>query len=65
MEMLADMKEYAASTEEPFAHIINTFYARVEVRWAHLISTVDVIKRIKFAISGKNRQSNGDPHWPI
>ncbi|XP_069987683.1 uncharacterized protein [Penaeus vannamei] len=39
------MKERAAATAEPISHIVNTFYARVEVGWAHLIPTVDAIKR--------------------
>jgi len=43
--ILAAMKERAAATAEPIAHIVNTFYARVEVGWAHLIPTVDAIKR--------------------
>jgi len=42
VKILAAMEELASSTAELIAHIINTFYARVEVRWAHLISTVDV-----------------------
>jgi len=35
--ILAAMKERAAATAEPISHIVNTFYARVEVGWAHLI----------------------------
>ncbi|KAK4294496.1 hypothetical protein Pmani_032879 [Petrolisthes manimaculis] len=30
---------------EPISHIVNTFYAQVEVGWAHLVPTVDAVKR--------------------
>ncbi|KAK3889025.1 hypothetical protein Pcinc_006901, partial [Petrolisthes cinctipes] len=43
--MLSAMKERAATTAEPISHIVNTFYAQVEVGWAHLVPTVDAVKR--------------------
>lgn len=43
--MLSDMKERAAKTAEPISHIVDAFYAQVDVGWAHLIPTVEAVKR--------------------
>ncbi|KAK3892920.1 hypothetical protein Pcinc_003226 [Petrolisthes cinctipes] len=45
--LLSAMKERAGTMAEPISHIVNTFYAQVEVGWAHLVPTVDGVKRTK------------------
>lgn len=42
MKILSAKKEHAASTAEPILDIVQTFYTRAEVGWAHLIPIVDV-----------------------
>ncbi|XP_069983740.1 uncharacterized protein [Penaeus vannamei] len=55
------MKERAAVTAEPITRIVNTFYARVEVGWAHLIPTVDAIKRTLRRVRQKAGVSDPQP----
>ncbi|XP_063587863.1 uncharacterized protein LOC134765248 [Penaeus indicus] len=58
-EILAAMKERAASTTEPIGHIVNTFYIRVEGQ----ITTCNIrfLYACRFTVSGSNRPNKGDP----
>jgi len=59
--ILAAMKERAAATAEPIAHIVNTFYARVEVGSSN--TTADAIKRTLRRVRQKAGVSDLQPFW--
>lgn len=72
-EILAAMKEHASSAAEPIAHIVNirsqlgsseTNCSRCQEDQITYCKIINLYP-CRLAISGANRQSNGDPHWSV